>query len=256
MTWTGTAPSSAAWGCDARSQPRSTRSPIGALGLAHPSHTTRIDPCADACATPRTGAPRSTVPMRHTDTLEESVAIKHEAEIGGQILSMEAGKLAEQADGAVCSATATPSSWRPRSPARSPREGADFFPLTVDYEERMYAAGQDPGRLHQARVAPVGGRHPGDAPHRPADPPALPEGLLQRRPGRPDGPLDRPGERPRHPRAERRLGRAEHQPASRSWVRSAPFASAASAASSSPTRRTASSPRASSTSSWPARATR
>jgi DNA polymerase III epsilon subunit family exonuclease len=76
--------------------------------------------------------------------LEESVAIKMDAEIGGQSFSLEAGKLAEQADGAVLVrygdsvvlATAVSS---------TPREGIDFFPLTVDYEERMYAAGKIPG---------------------------------------------------------------------------------------------------------------
>jgi polyribonucleotide nucleotidyltransferase len=72
------------------------------------------------------------------------VAIKVEAEIGGKSFSLEAGKLAEQADGAVLVrygdtvllATAVSS---------EPREGIDFFPLTVDYEERMYAAGKIPG---------------------------------------------------------------------------------------------------------------
>jgi polyribonucleotide nucleotidyltransferase len=72
------------------------------------------------------------------------LAIKVETEIGGQTLSMETGKLAEQADGAVLLrygdtvvlATAVSS---------EPREGIDFFPLTVDYEERMYAAGKIPG---------------------------------------------------------------------------------------------------------------
>jgi DNA polymerase III epsilon subunit family exonuclease len=72
------------------------------------------------------------------------VAIKVEADIGGQSFSLEAGKLAEQADGAVLVrygdtvllATAVSS---------EPREGIDFFPLTVDYEERMYAAGKIPG---------------------------------------------------------------------------------------------------------------
>src|SRR5918996_493786 len=76
--------------------------------------------------------------------LEEHVAIKVEAEIGGQSFSLEAGKLAEQADGAVLVrygdtvvlATAV---------ASNPREGLDFFPMTVDYEERMYAAGKIPG---------------------------------------------------------------------------------------------------------------
>ncbi len=72
------------------------------------------------------------------------MAIKVEAEIGGQPFSFEAGKLAEQADGAalvrygdtVLLATAV---------SAQPREGIDFFPLTVDYEERMYAAGKIPG---------------------------------------------------------------------------------------------------------------
>ena len=72
------------------------------------------------------------------------MAIKVETEIGGQTFSFETGKLAEQADGAVLVrygdtvllATAVSS---------DPREGIDFFPLTVDYEERMYAAGKIPG---------------------------------------------------------------------------------------------------------------
>jgi polyribonucleotide nucleotidyltransferase len=72
------------------------------------------------------------------------VAINVEAEIGGKPFSFEAGKLAEQADGAVLVrygdtvllATAV---------SAEPREGIDFFPLTVDYEERMYAAGKIPG---------------------------------------------------------------------------------------------------------------
>ena len=70
--------------------------------------------------------------------------MKVEADIGGQPFSFEAGKLAEQADGAVLVrygdtvllATAV---------SAEPREGIDFFPMTVDYEERMYAAGKIPG---------------------------------------------------------------------------------------------------------------
>src|ERR687895_610596 len=77
-------------------------------------------------------------------TVEESVAIKMEADLGSQTFSLEAGKLAEQADGAVLVrygdtvllATAV---------SAEPREGIDFFPMTVDYEERMYAAGKIPG---------------------------------------------------------------------------------------------------------------
>jgi len=73
------------------------------------------------------------------------VAIKHEAEIGGQVFSMEAGKLAEQADGAVIVRYGDSVVLATAVSAKEPREGADFFPLTIDYEERMYAAGKIPG---------------------------------------------------------------------------------------------------------------
>ncbi len=64
---------------------------------------------------------------------------------GGQELILETGKLAKQASGAVkvqhgetvVLVTATVSD--------EPREGVDFFPLTVDYEERLYAVGRIPG---------------------------------------------------------------------------------------------------------------
>jgi DNA polymerase III epsilon subunit family exonuclease len=83
--------------------------------------------------------------MRHERTLEESVAVTHEAEIGGRNLSMEAGKLAEQADGAVLLRYGDTVVLATAVASKDPREGADFFPLTVDYEERMYAAGKIPG---------------------------------------------------------------------------------------------------------------
>ena len=70
---------------------------------------------------------------------------------------------------------------------------------------------QDPRRLHQARVAPVGGRDPRLPPDGPPDPPALPGGLQGRRPVRHHGPLDRPGEQPGRPRDDRRVGRADDQ---------------------------------------------
>jgi len=73
------------------------------------------------------------------------VAIKHEAEIGGKVFSMEAGKLAEQADGAVIVRYGDSVVLATAVASKEPREGADFFPLTVDYEERMYAAGKIPG---------------------------------------------------------------------------------------------------------------
>ena len=73
------------------------------------------------------------------------MSITHEAEIGGKPFSMEAGKLAEQADGAVIVRYGDTVVLATAVAAKEPREGADFFPLTVDYEERMYAAGKIPG---------------------------------------------------------------------------------------------------------------
>ena len=73
------------------------------------------------------------------------MAIKYEAEIGGKPFSMEAGKLAEQADGAVIVRYGDSVVLATAVASKEPREGADFFPLTVDYEERMYAAGKIPG---------------------------------------------------------------------------------------------------------------
>ena len=68
-----------------------------------------------------------------------------EAEIGGKTISLETGKLAKQANGAVlvrCGDTMVLVTAVGRDEGR---EGQDFFPLTVDIEERMYAAGKIPG---------------------------------------------------------------------------------------------------------------
>jgi polyribonucleotide nucleotidyltransferase len=60
-------------------------------------------------------------------------------------LSFETGKLAGQADGAVVGRIGDTMILVTATAARHVREGTDFFPLTVDVEERMYAAGKIPG---------------------------------------------------------------------------------------------------------------
>jgi polyribonucleotide nucleotidyltransferase len=60
-------------------------------------------------------------------------------------LSFETGKLAGQADGAVLGRIGDTTILVTATAARNVREGTDFFPLTVDIEERMYAAGKIPG---------------------------------------------------------------------------------------------------------------
>ncbi|MGH8980143.1 MAG: hypothetical protein ACRDWE_03835, partial [Acidimicrobiales bacterium] len=54
-------------------------------------------------------------------------------------MSFEAGKLAQQADGAVVARIGDTVVLATAVAARSVREGIDFFPLTVDIEERSYA---------------------------------------------------------------------------------------------------------------------
>ncbi|HQG54773.1 MAG TPA: polyribonucleotide nucleotidyltransferase, partial [Thermoleophilia bacterium] len=68
-----------------------------------------------------------------------------QVEIGGKTISLETGRLARQANGAVlvrCGDTVVLVTAVVREEAR---EGQDFFPLTVDVEERHYAAGKIPG---------------------------------------------------------------------------------------------------------------
>ncbi|HWH14545.1 MAG TPA: polyribonucleotide nucleotidyltransferase [Miltoncostaeaceae bacterium] len=67
------------------------------------------------------------------------------AEVGDTPITFETGKLAKQANGAVVVRSGDNMILVTAVGARDAREGADFFPLTVDVEERMYAAGKIPG---------------------------------------------------------------------------------------------------------------
>ena len=79
---------------------------------------------------------------------------KYEMELAGRPLFLEVGKLAELANAAVmvgygdtrvlCCATAAP----------RPRDGIDFFPLSVDFEEKMYAVGRIPGSFNRREGRP------------------------------------------------------------------------------------------------------
>ena len=66
-------------------------------------------------------------------------------EWGGRTLTIETGTLAPQANGAVTVRYGDTIVLVTATMAREPRPGIDFFPLTVDFEERMYAAGKIPG---------------------------------------------------------------------------------------------------------------
>src|SRR6266850_6396916 len=65
--------------------------------------------------------------------------------VGDREISFETGKLAKQADGAVVVRSGDTMVLATAQGRTEGREGADFFPLTIDVEERMYAAGKIPG---------------------------------------------------------------------------------------------------------------
>ena len=66
-------------------------------------------------------------------------------EVGGRSLIIDTGKLAGQASGAVTVRYGDTVALVTACISDKPREGVDFLPLTVDYEERLYAAGKIPG---------------------------------------------------------------------------------------------------------------
>src|ERR671934_158390 len=75
--------------------------------------------------------------------------------IGGREITFETGKLAKQADGAVVVRSGETMVLATAQGRMEPREGADFFPLTVDVEERMYAAGKIPGGFFKREGRPT-----------------------------------------------------------------------------------------------------
>ncbi|MDD2482412.1 MAG: polyribonucleotide nucleotidyltransferase, partial [Lutispora sp.] len=66
-------------------------------------------------------------------------------ELGGRELSIEVGRIAQLADGAVVLTYGDTVILVTACASDKPREGIDFFPLSVDYEERLYAVGKIPG---------------------------------------------------------------------------------------------------------------
>ena len=77
--------------------------------------------------------------MRFTDYKEFQTAL------GGRLLQIEVGKVAEQANGAVTVRYGDTVVNVTACMAKQPRENQDFFPLSCEYEEKMYAAGKIPG---------------------------------------------------------------------------------------------------------------
>src|ERR1700759_4098307 len=80
---------------------------------------------------------------------------KESFEWGGRTLTLETGKIARQADGAVLATYGETVVLATAVGAQSAKEGQDFFPLTVNYQERYYAAGKIPGGYFKRERAPT-----------------------------------------------------------------------------------------------------
>ncbi len=76
------------------------------------------------------------------------------ATIGGKDFVLSTGKLAGQADGAVVATLGGSEMLVTATANRRTREGIDFFPLTVDFEERMYSIGKIPGSFFRREGRP------------------------------------------------------------------------------------------------------
>jgi polyribonucleotide nucleotidyltransferase len=81
----------------------------------------------------------------------------HKVEInwGGQPLTLETGKIARQADGAVLATLGETVLLATVVSAKSPKPGQDFFPLTVNYQEKYFAAGKIPGGYFKREGRPT-----------------------------------------------------------------------------------------------------
>jgi len=79
---------------------------------------------------------------------------RFEAELAGRTITVETGHVAEQANGALVIRSGDTMLLVTAVASRTPREGIDFFPLTCDYEEKLYAAGRIPGSFPRREGRP------------------------------------------------------------------------------------------------------
>ncbi|HBG98677.1 MAG TPA: polyribonucleotide nucleotidyltransferase [Rhodobacteraceae bacterium] len=79
---------------------------------------------------------------------------KREMEWGGATLTLETGRVARQADGSVIATLGETAVMANVTFAKEAKEGQDFFPLTVHYQEKYYAAGKIPGGFFKREARP------------------------------------------------------------------------------------------------------
>ena len=81
--------------------------------------------------------------------------VKKSMQWGEETLTLETGKVARQADGSVIATLGETSVMANVTFAKKPKPGQDFFPLTVHYQEKYYAAGKIPGGFFKREARPT-----------------------------------------------------------------------------------------------------
>src|SRR5688500_3398000 len=90
------------------------------------------------------------------DGVYESTAVIDNGSFGSRTIRFETGRLAKQAAGAVVAYLDDETMLLSATTAsRQPKDHFDFFPLTIDVEERMYAAGRIPGSFFRREGRPT-----------------------------------------------------------------------------------------------------
>ena len=103
-------------------------------------------------------------------------------ELAGRMLTVDVDRVCAQSNGAVMMHYGDTTVLSTCTASEKPRDGIDFFPLSVEYEEKMYAVGKFPGgfKKREGRASDNAGkrqRHSYGKSHRPPDASAVPEGL-------------------------------------------------------------------------------
>ncbi|NOX18044.1 MAG: polyribonucleotide nucleotidyltransferase [Chlorobi bacterium] len=83
------------------------------------------------------------------------MVVTKEVEIGGKVISIETGKIAKQANGSVMVRCGDTMVFVAATAAKEPREDIDFFPLSVEYKEKAFAAGKFPGGFFKREGRPT-----------------------------------------------------------------------------------------------------
>ena len=103
---------------------------------------------------PTTQNNSTTVDFDPEDGVTTATAVIDNGSFGSRSITFETGRLARQAAGSVTVTMGDTMLLSATTAGRQPKDHFDFFPLTIDVEERMYAAGQIPGSFFRSEGRP------------------------------------------------------------------------------------------------------